>query len=180
MNKEFIASIFGYFVGDGDTVDGVLVGREAKPDANPTGNWPALGTIPKGGLSIAPDQKLVTVERPQAGGGWARYDTVPTQVDWNISAMLQDFDLLVLGLMFGSATAPPAASTSFAAFANKASRKGWLKLQFLDVTGAVIARLDAFGRLSLKEIKVPGDNLTTPGFEFQVLSSPLNAGLVVW
>lgn len=180
MNKEFIATVWAYFVGDASSVDGITVGRALKPDAAPIENWPTLGTIPKDGLSITPDQKLIEVERPEAGGGWGMYDTVPTQVNWKITAMLQDFDLQILGLMFGSGTVPPASGTAFAAFANKVSRKGWLKLQFLDVSGTVIARLDAFGRLSLKEIKLPGDNLTKPGFEFQVLSSPLNAGLVVW
>jgi hypothetical protein len=97
-----------------------------------------------------------------------------------IRGTLQDFDNIAVGLIFGSATQPPVNATPFNALRNKASARGWLKLQLLDHTGTVVATMDAFGRLVIKDTKIPGAALTTPGFEFEVLYSSENAGLLAW
>jgi hypothetical protein len=74
MNRELIASCYVYFVKEATVVDGVTVSRTVKPDANPTSNWPQLGTVPKEGLSIVADEQVVRVDRPEAGGSWVKYD----------------------------------------------------------------------------------------------------------
>lgn len=184
MIKEKVTSVFPYFLTEGAVVDAVTVSRDAKPDAlNGAGssNWPLWGTIVPEGLTITPSRKgEIAVNAPSASGGWYRKDKIILQCDWEISFQMQDLDEKTLAMMFGAA-APIAHNTAFSAFQNKSHLRGILKLQFVDQNGTVVHNVDAFGILQIDAVKVPGQDLTKPGFKMEVFGQcPVNAGLIQW
>lgn len=179
MTKELVATIYAYFIKDGTAITGGgTVSRTAISTTD--GDWTSLGTVPKEGLTISPNNVTqISVDRPNAAGGWSKYDVIDVQTDWTIKAAVQDLNELTQALMFGSATKPIVTATAFSPFQHNTLR-GYLKFQFVDHNGSVLHTVDAYGKIKVGEVKVGVTELTKPGFEHLVLSSTKNAGLITW
>ena len=95
-----VIGCFAYFLRAGDTVDAVTVGAEAKPDFDPTSNWPSLGVV-KG---LQPFKTEQTHERmvPLASGGH-RIDRDTQTTEEGAEIEFAGISDIALELMFGLA-----------------------------------------------------------------------------
>jgi hypothetical protein len=132
-----VVGCFAYFLRAGDTVDSVTVAAEAKPDFDPTSNWPGLGVV-KG---LQPYKDEVKHERmvPLSSGGHRRQVQTQT-VEEGAEIEFAGISDIALELMFGLAKLT--GSTGAAQIpGNVRDRKvqGWLVFQAREDDGTDLA-----------------------------------------
>lgn len=173
MSRALILpGFFAYFVRDGVTVDTETVGRETKPDIDPTSNWPRIGEIANADIDLTEQE----IEVWQAKPGQVRLQDIllaKSSLDFNLE--FDEISKLTFELIFGGAGEITA---NYTPLGKTAPVKGWLKVQQYDSLNQQVNVFDVFCRIQATNLSTPRDNsaLVTFTMNVKVLYSTLNSG----
>ncbi|WP_411846448.1 hypothetical protein AAFN60_02070 [Roseibacillus persicicus] len=164
---------FAWFIASGVTVDSVTVAADAKPDVDPTSNWPWLGCV----LSLTPfveTEEDDTIYCPNFNGGYDKTDDSEIVGGGYVSVMRKTNELLRrLELGLGSELAIDTAQEPFKPGA-KPYIEGWLKLTRKDSSGNDVDLVDLWCRASLDSELVTERGVARPQIRFTRQPSTLN------
>lgn len=175
--EELRYRIFPWFVAEGTNVDGVTVGPEAKPDVNPSSNFPSLGCVTDGEPWMEyQDLGTVTVQKPKGF-----FETLPREIrqgGWLIS--LEKSNEFVTKLMLGIPALPVngVAQVPFAKGHDNRQR-GWLKISVLRDDNTVMYNQDLWCEVELEEVPRSGTQIQRPRLRARALGSPLDTTIIV-
>jgi hypothetical protein len=162
---------FAFFVESGLTVDTVVVSATAKPDNNPTSNWPEIGSVESAKLETEKSSEKFMI--PSETGGYISENVDKVMADFlnlrtsNMNELVKRLEFGLSGaIVLGTAQSPHA----------KVTREifGWLKIQGRKEGGADDFVMDWWCKLTLTDALDRNDKTLRPTLRFQKMTSSLN------
>lgn len=174
--KARIIGAHVWFAREGETftipTNGV-VSRTAKPGANDA-SWDYLGIIGEASKEARREQAEVWGPSP---GRLALKDVIDFKHQLTLSVTLRELGPKVYEYIYNTDRLN-ASSTNFAFFSSP-QINGWVKFQAYDQENILLETLDFWAHLTVSgQQAVDGQRLAELQVQFQLLDSPLNAGLL--
>jgi hypothetical protein len=168
--RQLIGS-FAFFVEAGVTVDAVTVSATAKPDNNPTSNWPEIGCIESAKFSDKKSSE--TFLCPSEAGGYDEEEVNRVVADF-LSLRSSYMNELVKRLEFGLKTKIVLDEAQSPHAAKVREITGWLKIQGRKEDGNDDFVMDWWCKATLTDSLDRNDKTLRPVLRFQKLASALN------
>ncbi|WOO43160.1 hypothetical protein [Rubellicoccus peritrichatus] len=178
MPRSILIGNHLFFAREGDSIDGVTVARDAKPDTDPEANWTDVGIISSASIENSKNELEIWGPSP---GRLALQDVLLSRQDLMIRATLEEASPMLWELLFGAVGAIDTSGTgAFVPLAKRGFVKGWWKFQQYDQNDVAINLVDVWGRADITGAVDFGDQqqVITYELEIRLLNSALNSGVL--
>jgi hypothetical protein len=171
LTERQLIGCFAFFVEAGLTVDAIVVSATAKPDNDPTSNWPQMGCIES--AKFEPKKSAETFMCPSETGGYEEEEDNRVIADF-LNLRSNYMNELVKRLEFG--LVGPIVLDAAQAPHNQRVReiRGWLKIQGRKEDGNDDFVMDWWCKMTLTDALDRNDKTLRPTLRFQKLPSALN------
>lgn len=173
-NKVTVFGDYLYFVRAGTTVDGVTVSETAKPDADPTTNWPQVANATK--VTIENNSTYYRQKRP-ALGKTVFGKKIVKERDIKITAEFDEVGTAMheTAMMLPG---PTTANTAVRPLDGEGTLLGWWKLQRYNSSDTLETALDIYGYGTFKTMGGELGNEVKVTLEIEPVYTALNSAIV--
>jgi hypothetical protein len=171
QTERQLIGCFAFFVEAGLTVDAVVVSATAKPDNDPTTNWPEIGCIESAKFEMKKSNEVFMC--PSETGGYTEESVDKVMADF-LNLRSNKMNELVKRLEFGL-TGPIVLDAAQAPH-SQVTREifGWLKVQGRKEDGNDDFVMDWWCKMTLTDALDRNDKTLRPTLRFQKMTSSLN------
>lgn len=181
MGRPAIIGNHFMFLRNGLLVDAVTVGKDTKPDNDPTTNWTdhELGCVES--ASMTNDVQEESVRCPVAGGGaYQEAESFALQQNLSINMNLKELNPLVWQIiwMSGAITDGGGGTGAFVPLSAGAFLKGWARLDQYDESNVLVNTADFYCQIRLNGNVDFQEAVTTVPITCKVFTNALNTGVL--